>query len=174
MLTDIFAERYSGRVLWEQHTEAESKLLTQCFRIVAQQLIPYWIDGKESATAKAKWTSLHDRLSMELGVDELAPKHYSYQMTWMGKPYTHSGFWTLDKVCKYFVCDKFTGTVSPDRFMKERISFAELAFRLREDELAVLNLELPKKIEAAKRQDDMVPARGLRLPSLSRTGSATR
>lgn len=58
MLTDIFAERYSGRVLWEQHTEAESKLLTQCFRIVAEQLIPYWIDGKERA--KAKWTSLHD------------------------------------------------------------------------------------------------------------------
>ena len=144
MLTDIFAERYSGRVLWEHHTEAESKLLTQCFRIVAEQLIPYWIDGKASATAKAKWTSLHDRLSMELGVDELAPKYYSYQTTMMGKPYTKSGFWTLDKVCKDFVCGKFTGTVSPDRFMKERISFVELAFRLCEDELAVLNLKLPK------------------------------
>lgn len=164
MLTDIFAERYSRRVLWEQHTEAESKLLTQCFRIVAEQLIPYWIDGKASATAKAKWTSLHDRLGMELGVDELAPKYYSYQTTMMGKPYTQSGFWTLDKVCKAFVCGKFTGNVSPDRFMKERISFVELAFRLCEDELAVLNLELPKKIEAAKLQDHMAPARGLRLP----------
>jgi hypothetical protein len=145
MLTDIFAERYSARVLWEQHTEAESKLLTQCFRIFAEQLIPYWIDGKESATAKAKWSLLHDRLSMELGLDELAPKYYSYQTTWNDKPYTQSGFWTLDKVCKDFVCSKYTGSVPPDRFMKERISFVELAFRLREDELAALNLDLPKK-----------------------------
>lgn len=106
---------------------------------------------------------------MELGVDELAPKYYSYQTTIMGKPYTHSGFWTLDKVCKCFVCGKFTGAVSPDRFMKERISFVELAFRLRERELAVLNLELPKNIEKAKLQDHMVPARGLRLSGVGLT-----
>jgi hypothetical protein len=60
MLTDIFAERYAARVLWEQHTEAETKLLMQCFRIIAKQLIPYWIDEKESATAKAKWAGEHN------------------------------------------------------------------------------------------------------------------
>ncbi|MGA2314925.1 MAG: hypothetical protein ABSG71_00910 [Thermodesulfobacteriota bacterium] len=167
MLTDIFAERYLSRVLWEAYTETESKLLVQCFRIVAEQLIPYWVDGKESVTAKAKWTSLHDRLSMELGLDELAPRYYSYQTTWMGKPYTQSGFWTYDKVCKDFVCAKYTGAVSPDRFMKERISFVELAFRLCEEELTALNLELPKKIEAAKLQ---VQARGLRIPGSTADG----
>lgn len=170
MLTDIFAERYSSRVLWEAFTEAESKLLVQCFRIVAEQLIPYWVDGKESATAKAKWTSLHDRLSMELGLDELAPRYHSYQTTWMGKPYTQSGFWTYDKVCKDFLCAKYTDAVSLDRFMKERISFVELAFRSREEELTALNLELPKKIEAAKLQDHLVQARGLRIPGSSVDG----
>jgi hypothetical protein len=125
-------------VLWEAYTETESKLLVQCFRIVAEQLIPYWVDGKESARAKAKWKSLHDRLSMELGLDKLAPQYYSYQTTWMGKPYTASGFWTYHRVCNDFVCAKFTGAVSPDRFMKERISFIELAFRLREEELIAL------------------------------------
>jgi hypothetical protein len=164
MLTDVFAERYSSRVLWEAYTETESKLLVQCFRIVPEQLIPYWVDGKESVTGKAKWTSLHDRLSMELGLAELGPRYYSYQTTWMGKPYTQSGFWTYDQVCKNFVCAKFTGAVSPDRFMKERISFIELAFRLREEELIALNLELSKKIEAAKLQDHLGQAGGMRIP----------
>jgi hypothetical protein len=164
MLTDIFAERYSSRVLWEAYTETESKLLMQCFRIVAEQLIPYYIDGKESVEAKGKWKSLHDRLSMELGLDELAPRYYSYQTTWMDKPYRHDGLWTYDKVCKDFVCAEFTGVISPDRFMKERISFIELAFRLREEELIALNLDLQKRIEAAKLEDHGIRARGFGIP----------
>jgi hypothetical protein len=164
MLTDIFANRYSSRVLWEAYTEVESKLLVQCFRIVAEQLIPYWVDGKESETAKAKWMSLHSRLGMELGKEELAPRYYSYQDNWMGKPYTHSGVWTYDKICKDFVCARYTGDVPPDRFMKERISFVELAFRLREEELLALNLNLPKMIEAVEKQDFLSPPRGLRIP----------
>jgi hypothetical protein len=118
MLTDIFAERYASRMLWETFTETESKLLVQCFRIIAEQLIPYRSNGKESATAKRQWTSLHDRLSMELGVDELAPRYYSYQTTWMGQPSTRSGFFTYDMVCKSFVCAKYTGAITPDRFLK--------------------------------------------------------
>lgn len=165
MLTDIFADRYVRRVLWEHHTEPESKLLTQCFRIIAEQLIPYWIDGKESPTSKAKWTSLHDRLSMELGIHELASKYYSYQTTVMGKPHTKSGSWAMDEVCKAFVCAKYTGAVTPDHFMKERLSFVELAFRLHDEELAALNLDLPKKIEAAKLQDRIHLSEGLRIPA---------
>ena len=153
MLTDIFAERYLGRVLWKEHTETETKLRTQCFRIVAEQLIPYRIDGKESATAKAQWVSLHDRLSMELGLEELSPKVYLFETTWNGKPYTQSGEWPFDHVCKEFVCSVYTGSVPPDRFMKERISFVELAFRLREEELAALNLGLPQKIKDAMMSD---------------------
>ena len=159
MLTDIFAERYASRVLWENFTETESKLLVQCFRIVEEQLIPYWVNGKESPTAKAQWKSLHDRLSMELGLDELAPRYYSYPTTWMGTSHTQSGFFTYDTVCKNFVCAQYTGAISPDRFMKERISFIELAFRLRTEELATRNLELAKMTEAAKVQDSLIGGR---------------
>jgi hypothetical protein len=153
MLTDIFAERYASRTLWETFTETESKLLVQCFRIVAEQLIPYWSNGKESATAKRQWTSLHDRLSMELGVDELAPRYYSYQASWMGKPFTQSGFFTYDSVCKSFMCTTYTGAITPDRFMKERISFVELAFRLCEEELIAFNIDLTKTIAVANQAD---------------------
>jgi len=164
MLTDIFAERYSSRALWETHTEVESKLLMQCFRIVAEQLIPYFDNGKENAIAKTKWISLHDRLSMELGVDELAPRYYSYQTIFNGNPFTQSGFWTYDKICKDFVCEKYTGAAPPDRFIKERISFIELAFRLREEEIAAINLKLPKIIEEAKTQDIFAQTGRMRIP----------
>jgi len=164
MLTDIFAERYSSRVLWEACTEAESKLLVQCFRIVTEQLIPYYINGKESPEAKAKWKTLHDRLSMELGLEELAPRYYSYQTTWMGKQSRVDGLWTYDVVCKNFVCAEFTGAVSPDRFMKERISFIELVFRLREEELIALNLNLQKSFELANLEDHAIRPREFGVP----------
>jgi len=164
MLTDIFADRYSSRSLWDRYSETEAKLLIQSFRIVVEQVIPYWSNGKEIPTAKAKWLALHDKLSMELGVNELSPKYYSYQTTLNGQPYTQSGYWSLDKVCKEFVCAKFNGSMTPDRFMKERISFIELAFRDRDEEIAAINLELPKKISDAKLQDKIVTFSGMRIP----------
>jgi hypothetical protein len=163
MLTDIFANRYANRTIWEQCTEVETRLLTQCFRIIAEQLIPYYdAKGQESDTAKVKWESLHDNLSMELGVDELSPRYYSYQTTVMGKTHTSSGLSPVYQVCKNFVWAKYTETVSPDRFMKERISFVELAFRLREEELAAS--ERPT-ILGGLNLDDLIDAgRGIRVP----------
>jgi hypothetical protein len=149
MLTDIFSERYISREIWINFTEDESKLLVQCFRIVAEQVIPYWVNGKESNNAKEQWKSLHDRLSMVLGLNELAPKYFSYQTTYMGKPFTQTGTYTYDRICKSFVCARYTVGISPDRFMKERISFIELAFRIREEELTTFNQELAKKIARA-------------------------
>lgn len=152
MLTDIFADRYSSRVLRPQFTEVDAKLLHQCFRIVAEQLFPYWTaDGKEDTKSKAKWTSLHDRLCAELGVDELSPRYYSFQTQWNGQPHTNSGTWSMDKVCKAFVCAPFKGQGSADRFVKERISFIELAFRQRESELQLETASLPSKILNAKK-----------------------
>lgn len=172
MLTDIFADRYVKRVLWQQHTETESKLLTQCYRIIAEQIIPYWVDGKESESAKAKWKSIHDRLSMELGLDELAPRSYSFPTTMMGRPYNQTGTWTMDKVCKDFVTAKYTGAVPADRFVKERISFVELAFRLREEELAAHDASLPAMIAAAK-LEDMLKSRGPKIPGSRADGIKT-
>jgi hypothetical protein len=169
MLTDIFAERYSSRIIWDEFTEAESRLLIQSFRIVAEQLIPYYVNGKESSEGKAKWKAVHDRLSMELGVEELTPRFYSYQTTWMGKPFTQSGMRTYEDVCRTFVSAPYEDTMSPDRFMKERLSFVELAFRLREEEITAENLRLPEKIKAAKMQDLFKPITGL-----LRTDSVTK
>src|ERR1017187_6815521 len=130
MLTDIFADRYVNRVIWSDYTETEKKLLIQCYRMV-EELFPYWVNGKAAEGAKKRWRSIHDRLSMELGLSELGPLAYSYQTTFNGNPQTVSGMHTLDQVCKGFVTTPYDGSVSADRFIKERLSFVELAFRSR-------------------------------------------
>src|SRR5260370_34155983 len=98
MLTDIFAERYANRLIWPAYSEAEKKLLMQCYRMV-EELFPYWVDGKVAEGAKKNWKSIHDRLSMELGLSELGPLHYYYQLNGQ----TMSACSTLDEVCKGFV-----------------------------------------------------------------------
>ena len=50
-----------------------------------------------------------------------------------------------------------------DRFIKERISFVELAMRKRYEELEIINGNLPKAILDAKLRDS-APRRGMRIP----------
>jgi len=158
MLTDIFAERYATVSVWQTFGENQRRLLVQAFRIVSEQLFPYWTyDGKEMDGAKAIWKSIHDRLSMELGLQELAPQGYwaesimagGLQKYWYAQPYV--------TVCKNFVCADYSPAVSADRFIKERLSFVEIAFRDREAFIASQNAELPKQLATA----GLIPHRGL-------------
>lgn len=166
MLTDIFANRYLGIQMWDAFTEVEERFLVQGYRIVVEQLIPYYREGKEIASAKTTWTSLHDKLSMELGLNELAPRAYHFQSSYNGNPITHSGTWSMDKVCKEFIHAKYEGKVSPDRFIKERLSFIELAFRERENQINAMNEKLPQQLFEAKIESKRVRpgGRGIRLP----------
>lgn len=164
MLTDIFANRYMSTKMWETFGESERRFIVQGFRIVSEQLFPYWLNGKENPRTKANWAVIHDKLSMELGLKELSPKYYSYQTTWNGKPFTQSGAWSLDKVCENFVCANYVPSIPADGFMKERISFIEIAFREREEELNAINRELPKKIQEALIEDKIKPTNRFRLP----------
>jgi hypothetical protein len=149
MLTDIFAERYANRVIWPAYSEAEKKLLMQCYLLV-EDILPYWSgEGKAIESAKKNWKSIHDRLCRELGLSELGPLTYQYQLNGQ----TLTGWSTLDQVCKNFVTAPYDGTVTPDRFIKERLSFLELAFRLRGEELDEMNAELPVKTAAAELAD---------------------
>lgn len=137
MLTDIFAERYATVPIWQNYGEGERRLLVQAFRIVSEQLFPYWThDGKARDGAKATWKSMHDRLSMELGVQELAARGYPAERILGGHKQKYWAPLTYLTVCNNFVCAAYDGSVSIDQFMKERLSFVEIAFRDRENALA--------------------------------------
>jgi hypothetical protein len=85
-------------------------------------------------------TSVHDALSMELGLQELSPRSNG----WNAIP--------MDVVCKAFVTEDPSRGVNADAFVKERLSFIELAFRMREEELAAYAAGLPQRIRDAKRR----------------------
>jgi hypothetical protein len=165
MLTDIFAYRYLDHPIWQEYTEVEQRLLNQAFGIVKEALPYYNTEGKEIEANKSKWKSLHDQLARELGVDELSQRYYSYtQKNPLGQEFPVQGFWGWDYVCEQFVKAQFpTGHRDPDRFVKERISFIELAIRLRGGEIEQLNARLQQALsEAALR--DRTPSRGIRIP----------
>ena len=93
MLTDIFARRYENRPLFTTVGPREQALFVQAYRLINEQIFPYYgYDKKIDEKAKATWTSLHDRLTMELGLKELSAKYYSYQGEWMGAYFSPS--WT--------------------------------------------------------------------------------
>lgn len=162
MLTDIFAYRYQDHRIWETYSELEARMLNQAFGVI-KEIFPYWSsDGKENEAEKQKWKGLHDRLAHELGVDELSKRYYSYyQKNAFGTDVHHSGFNSWIYVCESFVkaaCPP--GHPDPDRFIKERISFIELAFRLRGDEIVALNANLPRALsEASKMENDYAKRR---------------
>lgn len=164
MLTDIFAYRYLDQPIWSHYTEREQRLLNQAFGIVKDALPYYTWEGKENEKNRDKWKMLHDRLARELGVSDLSMRYYSYtQKNALGQECPVSGFFSWDHVCDQFVNAKYTGQCDADRFIKERISFVELALRLRGEEVAHENSQLSMALAQAAMRDAS-PRSGLRLP----------
>lgn len=165
MLTDIFAYRYLENPIWDNFDENARRLLVQGFRIVAEQLCPYYdANGKEKAEAKAIWDGLNKKLAMELGLKDLSSPTYGYYTEWNGNKHWTSGSWPKSTVCENFVLAEYDGSVSADQFIKERLSFIELAFRQQEEKLSALNASLDRRVQEAELAAKMRPNRGIRLP----------
>ncbi|HWN53454.1 MAG TPA: hypothetical protein VNO18_27165 [Xanthobacteraceae bacterium] len=157
MLTDIFATRYLELKLWDGFAEQDRRLLVQSFRLLEEQICPYYVDSKESPAGKAFWTDLHNRISMEMGVTSLSPLVYTY-----GNSYTVTGMWPMNTVCQNWMLKSFEGTDDPDRFMKERLSLIELGFRMKGEEINAVNARLEADILAARLRP--VRAGSIRIP----------
>ena len=125
--------------MWRAYTQTESRLLVQAFGLV-EEIIPFrGRDGSEAYGASERWMRIHNALSRELGVHELSAR---------------SDGWghrvPIDMVCKTFVTDSFPRAANADQLMKERLSFIELAFRARENELIESAAGLPRRIQEAR------------------------
>lgn len=163
MLTDIFANRYLDVVLWEEFDERARRLLVQSFRIVSEQLFPYYNNGEENPKMKELWENLNKQLAMELGLNDLSNPTYGYYREFQGNKHWTGGSWPKVTVCENFVCAKYEGSVSADQFVKERLSFIEIAFRHKEGIIAEMNSTLEKRVlDAQIRSRRMVM--GIRIP----------
>jgi hypothetical protein len=148
----------------------EQRLLNQAFGIVKDALPYYTSEGKENEKNKDKWKMLHNRLARELGIDELSKRYYAYtQKNALGQEWPVSGLFSWEHVCDQFVNAKYTGQRDANRFIKERISFVELALRLRGEEVAHANSQLTSALAQAAMRD-AIPRSGIRVPGSSVDG----
>ncbi|MBL0928932.1 MAG: hypothetical protein IBJ15_02225 [Alphaproteobacteria bacterium] len=153
MLTDVFFRRYSNRPLFESVGPKESAFFMQAYRIVNDQIWKYYgYNGQIDEKVKAIWRNIHDRLSMEIGVKELSPIYYSYQSEWMSKSNTIHGHYEFNTVIENWLTFKFTENLDPDVFVKRRLSFVELAFRIHEEQVNEANAKFPRELNAAEVQ----------------------
>ena len=166
MLTDIFAYRYLGHPIWEEYTEIQQRLLNQAFGIVKEVLPDYNPDYKEAEKNRSIWKSLHDQLARELGKDELSKRYYSFtKKDAPGQGVPVQGFWGWDYVCEQFVKAQIPkGHRDADQFIKERISFIELAMRHRGEMIEKLKTQLAQGFDATTALLHRVKSGGLRLP----------
>lgn len=139
MLIDIFARRYDGTVIRDTFEQRDSRLLVQAFRILAEDMYPYYQNGKEESRAIAFWTNLHGHLSRELGLQELSKQWFSYTTKWNGNDHRQTHKHTMIKVCENWLTQAVV--CSPDEYIKERLSLIELGFREREREINAMNAQ---------------------------------
>lgn len=128
MLHDIFARRYDETPIRDSFEQRDSRLLVQAFRILSEDIYPYFIGGDIDKNTAALWATLHSNLSRELGLKELSPLSvgsYRYNMV---------------QVCESWMNKQVNG--SPDIHIKERLSLIELGFRTRGHEIEAIT-EIP-------------------------------
>lgn len=164
MLTDVFFRRYENREMFDSFGPAESVLFVQAYRIVNEQIWAYRKpDKKVDEEVKATWTDLHDRLSMEIGINMLSAKKYPYQKMWQGQMATYYYDYDMNVVVQNWLQAEFKETYSADSFVKRRLSFIELAFRERGTQVAEINVKHVLRLQDAIRQDAERRARGYSL-----------
>jgi AbiJ N-terminal domain 4 len=137
MLIDIFARRYESNLLRDSFEPRDSRLLIQAFRILSEDMYPYYRDGKEDPIGVGFWTNVQNDLSRELGVKELSQQWYSYTSKWNGNDQIKVQKHTMFTVCENWLTQGISD--SPDVHIKERLSLIELGFRRRENEIAAVN-----------------------------------
>ena len=140
-LTDIFARRYHDTPIWTRFGENERRLLVQASRIVSEQLF-YEIEHQV-------WDHLDRTLSMELGVASLSALSATALARLSLQQKLHATTYRAASACQHFMCAPYDDSVSPDRFVKERISFVEIAFRKKEDQVTAENANLDQAVQEA-------------------------
>ncbi|MCA3324322.1 MAG: hypothetical protein INF75_06410 [Roseomonas sp.] len=154
MLTDVFFRRYASRPMFQNVGQKESAFFVQAFRIINEQIWRYYgSNGEVDKNTKAIWTDIHDRLSMEIGIRELSSRYFLNETQWMGKTEKKWTEFPMNRIVENWLNAQFTDDLDADMFVKRRLSFVELAFRKREEQVAQANADLPDRLLQAKRFD---------------------
>lgn len=131
MITDVFFDRYSSRVVWATFNEPERRLCAQAAKLITEQLFPRQPDSTLNKIYQKHLWSVHDALCTEMGLDILSNKYFIHN----NLPFEND----IQAIISNFLNQQFQPNFSPDLYMKYRISLIELAFRRKSSLLSFSN-----------------------------------
>jgi AbiJ N-terminal domain 4 len=152
LLTDTFFRRYEDVTLWSAFAERDRRFLGQAAQLIADDMYVRnkvrFAESRHDPAMKGQEV-VHSKLARELGRAYLvAPTFTNSWKAPNGNTVSQNYSRTADNKTKLYLTDQFKDSYCPDLFMKYRISFIELAFQERANQLALqkasLNLCLGK------------------------------
>lgn len=153
MITDVFFRRYQNVKIREQYF-AEDRIL--CNQLWAMMSSGYFWDSRED---EMNFKSIHNVLALELGVEYLSDRYFFSTYELNGSKNTHTFENSYAKICKNFLTKHPDDVTTGDKWMKERLSLAELAFARREQQIMAYNQSLLTSITNAEINDKRLLAR---------------
>lgn len=136
MLIDIFSRRYETSALRDTFEERDRRLLLQAFRILSEDVHPTFRAGKNDEQSEAYWRSLHDGLSREFGLLELAPEWFFTTHKYNGNDVRNAHKNTSQARCQTWYVKPVS---EPNSYIKDRLSLIELGFRKYQTEIDTMN-----------------------------------
>lgn len=139
MLTDAFFRRYEGTILWPSFGVSERRFLGQAAQLIADDLFVRnkvrYKSSEDDPAMKAQEVA-HIKLARELGVPYLIPPRFTHESRAPnGNLLTHNFPRTTEQKTKLYLSAEFKDSFSADLFMKYRVSFIEIAFQERANQI---------------------------------------
>ena len=136
MLIDLFLDRYYEKQIKQHYDDRDKRFFRAVFELLSTEVFPYFdYEGKVIEKNKIVWKNLNSQVAKELGEDSLSPVAYSYYAPSNSGQRQVSGTYAYHIVCEKFVCAEPKIDENHDKFIKERLSFVEYAFRKRQGQI---------------------------------------
>ncbi len=167
MITDIFARRYAKTRLRTQYFEEDRRFMNQAAVMVMD---PLWLGSASdspSETTEKHIKEVHDIIALEVGRDFLSDKYWVETTSLNGKPYrsVHTNSYAM--ICKTYLTKIPQDFKQGDDWVKERLSFIEVAFQKRQTQIHEANRTLPEAMAKARSRDVLEQlGRALDIPGL--------
>ena len=129
-----------------------------------------WL-GRSSDTPSAKTEEnlkiAHDKMALEVGREYLSDRFWWQKTTWNGSENTIAHTYSYSSICKNYLIKMPSDMAQGDNWVKERLSFVEIAFQIRWQQIQLANEALPGAIAKAKFNEDFQKmARALKITGL--------
>lgn len=173
-ITDVLFRRYKGVQIAEAVSGEDQTFFYQANKLMGDML---WLGNPEPSNemtdpSKRNLKVVHDKLAMESGVDHLSPRYFFYkapnggQSSWENK---------IDAIVANFMNEQFDAKKQvADSYIKLRLSFVELAFRIRGEQVRKAQADFPLTLAKARAADEAAKVRpGALQPTSALANSVT-